>query len=286
VKDVMAKPRTAAGYGATHVTKVREACLYLATKVGDLLGELVIVGGLVPSLIVDQKQEGLQRHIGTLDLDLDVGMELAILEEGRYAELTERLRAAGFGPDTNERGNITRQRWKIDGPPKVTLDFLVAPTRPDDEGGHLRNLQDDFAAVIAPGLQLAFRDSKTVRLAERTIRGERAERSVLVCGAGAFVVMKALAFRNRGENKDAYDLSYVVRNYGAGVGDVAGLLAPLMEEPDAKKAVEFLREDFATIDSLGPRRVSEFLFDARHDDEEGKVWSAVQDLIRLLDEKA
>jgi hypothetical protein len=284
VEELMAKPRTAAGYDATHVTKVREACLYLATKVGDLLGELVIVGGLVPSLIVDQRQEGLQRHIGTLDLD--VGLEVAILEEGRYAELTERLRAAGFGPDTNERGNITRQRWKIDGPPKVTLDFLIAPTRPGDEGGHLRNLQDDFAAVIAPGLRLAFRDSKTVRLAERTIRGERAERSVLVCGAGAFVVMKALAFRNRGENKDAYDLSYVVRNYGEGVGDVAGLLAPLMEDPEAQKAVGFLREDFAAIDSLGPRRVSEFLFDARHDEEEGKVWSAVQDLLRFLDEKA
>ncbi|MGD0528006.1 MAG: hypothetical protein ABSE49_22930 [Polyangiaceae bacterium] len=284
MEELMAKPRTAAGYDATHVTKVREACLYLATKVGDLLGELVIVGGLVPSLIVDQRREGLQRHIGTLDLD--VGMEVAILEEGRYAELTARLRAAGFGPDTNERGNITRQRWKIDGPPKVTLDFLIAPTRPDDEGGHLRNLQDDFAAVIAPGLRLAFRDSKTVRLAERTIRGERAERSVLVCGAGAFVVMKALAFRNRGENKDAYDLSYVVRNYGEGVGDVAGLLAPLMEDLEAQKAVGFLREDFAAIDSLGPRRVSEFLFDARHDEEEGKVWSAVQDLLRFLDEKA
>lgn len=279
----MAKPRTAAGYDATHVTKVREACLYLATKVGDLLGELVIVGGLVPSLIVDQGQEGLERHVGTVDLD--VGMEVAILEEGRYAELTDRLRTAGFGPDTNERGNITKQRWKIDGPPKVTLDFLIAPTRPDDEGGHLRNLQDDFAAIIAPGLQLAFRDSKTVRLAERTIRGERAERSVLVCGAGAFVVMKALAFRNRGENKDAYDLAYVVRNYGEGVGDVAALLAPLMEDPEAKSAVGFLREDFAAVDSLGPRRVSEFLFDARHDEEEGRVWSAVQDLLRLLDEK-
>jgi hypothetical protein len=97
--------------------------------------------------------------------------------------------------------------------------------------------------------------------------------------------MKALAFRNRGENKDAYDLSYVVRNYGEGVGDVAALLAPLIGDPEANKAVGFLREDFAAIDSLGPRRVSEFLFDARHDEEEGKVWSAVQDLLRFLDEK-
>ena len=32
-----------------------------------------------------------------------------------------------------------------------------------------------------------------------------------MCGPGAFVVLKALAFRDRGEPKDAYDLVYVLR---------------------------------------------------------------------------
>jgi hypothetical protein len=36
--------------------------------------------------------------------------------------------------------------------------------------------------------------------------------------ADAYVVLKALAFDSRGENKDAYDLFYVVRNYGVGLG--------------------------------------------------------------------
>ena len=57
----MPKPRTAAGYDRAHVMKVRETCLYLATKLGDILDELVIVGGLVPSLIIDQTSDSIER---------------------------------------------------------------------------------------------------------------------------------------------------------------------------------------------------------------------------------
>ena len=49
------KPRTAAGYQRAQVTHVHATCLYVATKLGDLADELVIVGGLVPSLIIDQR---------------------------------------------------------------------------------------------------------------------------------------------------------------------------------------------------------------------------------------
>lgn len=63
--------------------------------------------------------------------------------------------------------------------------------------------------------------------------------------------MKALAFRSRGENKDAYDIAYLLRNFGGGPRDVAA-------------------------------RVSEFLFDARHDETEADAWGAVRDLLDAL----
>ena len=84
----------------------------------------------------------------------------------------------------------------------------------------------DWAAIIAPGLHLAFENNQTLTLDGRTIVGETARRDIRVCGAGAFVVLKALAFHIRGENKDAYDLSYLLRNYGRGVSDVAAQLRP------------------------------------------------------------
>lgn len=49
----MTKPRTAAGYHPSQARSVRATCLYVATKLGDLADDVVVVGGLVPSLIVD-----------------------------------------------------------------------------------------------------------------------------------------------------------------------------------------------------------------------------------------
>jgi hypothetical protein len=252
------KPTTAAGYPGEQVALVRATCLYVATKLGDLMDDLVVVGGLVPSLLIDQGElaEGTDPHVGTMDLD--VGLAVALLDQGRYRTITERLRKAGFTQDVNEEGNPTRQRWKIERAGKVTVDFLIPPTRPGDTGGKLRDIEADFAAVIAPGLHLAFQDRRRVTLSGRTIMGERATRDVWVCGPGAYVVLKALAFGSRGENKDAYDLFYVVRNFGTGVEDVAEHLRPLLGDRAAAEAIAVLRRDFVDHEGIGPRRVAEF----------------------------
>ena len=275
----MTKPRTAAEYDAKQVERVRATCLYLATKLGDLVDELVVVGGLVPSLLIDQTKRSVV-HVGTMDLD--IGLALAVLSEHRYEALAERLREAGFEPDTNDNGNVTHQRWKIDGPPKVTLDFLIPPSQPADKGGRLRHLQSDFAAIIAPGLRLAFRDRVRIAMTGRTIRGAHARREIWVCGPGAFVAMKALAFRVRGANKDAYDLVYMLQNYGTGIADVAASLARLRDDPDAREALAILDEEFTSAESTGPICAAIFLHGNRNDESEADAWSAVRELLETL----
>ena len=71
--------------------------------------------------------EDTDAHVGTMDLN--VGLTLALLDEGRYKTLTKRLRAAGFTMDTNEDGNTTRQRWKVESVGGVTVDFRQRPAR-------------------------------------------------------------------------------------------------------------------------------------------------------------
>ena len=261
------KPGRASEYSSEQAELVRATYLYVATKLGDLMDELVVVGGLVPSLLIDPTglPEGTQAHVGTMDLD--VGLTLALLEEGRYRTLTERLRNAGFTQDETDEGLPTRQRWRISARTgTVTVDFLIPPSRETDQGGKLRDIERDFAAIISPGLRLAFEDRRRVRIDGKTIFGENASREVWVCGPGAFVVLKALAFRGRGENKDAYDLYYLVRNYGGGVEDVVASLLPLLEDAEARQAIEVLRNDFLDHDGTGPRRVATFLV-GRSDDE-------------------
>jgi len=272
------------GYTPQHLELVSATCLYVVTKLGDLMDELVIVGGLAPSLLIDQVNlpDGADAHVGTTDLD--VGLTVALLDQQRYATLTERLRRVGFSPDVNEEGNLTRQRWQIEDTAKVTVDFLIQPTLPEDKGGRLRDLEPDFAALIAPGLHLAFVDRRRVTLTGKTILGEDATREVWVCGAGAYIILKALAFRDRGENKDAYDLFYVMRNFGEGVVEVAEALRPLLGDDSTTQALEILDRGFWDHNAVGPRRVAEFLAFGPDDALQADVVGFVGELLGLLQE--
>ncbi len=267
------------GYSKGSLALVRATCLYVATKLGDLMDELVVVGGLVPSLLIDQKNKNREAelHAGTMDLDL--GISLTILGEGRYRALTNRLRKAGFSPDKNEAGNPTLQRWIFR---DVTVDFLMQPTLQSDRGGRLRYIEPDFAALIAPGLHLAFQDLQPVILSGKTVLGEKAKHRIWVCGPGAFIILKALAFDLRGKNKDAYDLFYMVRNYGSNLDDVAPRLKPLLGDKSAKNAIGILKRDFLDHDGLGPRRVAEFMAGGPDEALQADVVGFIGNLLNLL----
>jgi hypothetical protein len=241
----------------------------------------VVVGGLVPSLLIPDESlpAGEDVHIGTMDLDL--GLSLAILDRERYEDLIQRLHRSGFEPDENEEGNPTLQRWKVrtSSGLKVTVDFLIPPSLDTDKGGDLRHIEKDFAAVITPGLRLAFQDKKKVPLKGTTLMGEKAEREIWVCGPGAFIVLKALAFHQRGENKDAYDLYFVIRNYGKGVDDVFKCLSPLLKEAETKKAIEIMTRDFVDPESLGPSRVTQFQYNEPNPDLQADVAGYTRELL-------
>jgi hypothetical protein len=275
------KPLFATDYKREDLELVRQTCLYVATKLGDLLDDLVVVGGLVPSLLIPDESlpAGEDVHIGTTDLDL--GLSLAILDTKRYEDLSLRLHRADFKPDENEEGNPTLQRWKITPSAglKVTLDFLIPPSLAADKGGDLRHIQKDLAAVITPGLRLAFWDKQKVSLKGVTLLGEKANRDIWVCGPGAFVVLKALAFDQRGENKDAYDLYFVIRNYGRGIEDLCRCLSPLLEEVETKKALAILNRDFLEPDGIGPSRVAWFQYRGPNADLQADVAGYVKELL-------
>ena len=273
------KPRTAAGYNVEQLDQVRSVCLYVATKLADLRDEWVIIGGLVPSLLIDQRQlAAADRHVGTLDLDL--GLQLGILEEQGYREITARLREAGFGPDSNEAGNLVRQRWKHPSAVHATVEFLIPQVRPDQRGGALQNLEKDFAAVVAPGVDLAFRDRRVVTLSGTTLIGETASRDVWVCGPGAYVILKALAFDGRGANKDAYDLFYVLQHFEGGLSEIADSMRPLAGEVAAQHALLVLNRDFRRIGGVGPVRTAAFL-GLTTDDFQAQVVGLVDALLRV-----
>ncbi len=250
-------PVVAADYVPGVSRLVRQTCLDVATHLGEFRDQLCVVGGLVPSLIIDQAglPEDGETHVGTIDLDL--GFSVLVLKEQVYDEIAGRLSDAGFAPDRNEYGETTAQRWRS--AQGITVDFLIPPTLPGDRGGKLRNLKKNFAAFIIPGLDLAFRDFEVVTIDDRLPTGARAIREVRVCGPGAFVVLKALAFDQRGTPKDAYDLYYVLRYHRLGAAGIGTVIAGFGADANVEVALTVLRRDFSEADLVGPARVAEFL---------------------------
>ncbi|MDC0711993.1 hypothetical protein POL68_26230 [Stigmatella sp. ncwal1] len=122
------KPQTRAGYPADLAELARATCLYVATILGDLIEEITVVGGLVPSLLISagDADDSVEAHVGTLDLDL--GLSITVFDESRYQEIAERLRGAGFTQAPNAKGRLSRQTWSIDTTQgRMTLDFLIPP---------------------------------------------------------------------------------------------------------------------------------------------------------------
>jgi len=277
------KPRIAAGYRPEETTRVRAACLTLATVLGDMMDDIVVVGGLAPVLWGEagKLQPDALAPVGTVDVDVGIAVSLLALE--RYRDIALRLLRSGFVPDTNDEGNPTPQRW-IFGTAGPTVDFLIEPTSATEVPGRIKHLDEGhkFGALIAIGIDLALLLHTEIRLEQATLQGELASRVIRVCDAGAFVVLKAIAFRGRGERKDAYDIVYTLRNYDPGPEGVADQLRPHRDRPEVLRAFELQREDFATMDHVGPMRVAAFLGETPGDEVRADAVGFVQRfLIRL-----
>lgn len=97
--------------------------------------------------------------------------------------------------------------------------------------------------------------------------------------AGTYVVLKALAFDSRGENKDAYDLFYVVRNYGVGPTAVSAKLEPLLDDADSQRALTILKRDFSDPDAVGPMRVAAFVTGGKNEELQADVVGFIGQLL-------
>ena len=274
------KPQNMDGYDSGQVQQVLQTCLYLATKLGDLLDEIVLVGGLVPYLLIDQDNlpMGVAPHPGTMYLDL--GFALAMLDQERYRELALRLRDAGFSPDVTKEGTQRLQSWRMAADPPVIVDFLIPPSNESDEPGRLRHIQADLAAIIIPGLDLAFLDREIRTISGKLPSQAYAARDIPVCGPGAFTVLKALAFGNRAAYKDAYDLFYIWNDVG--VQTVAERLSSLRPNGHVDAALEMIERDFFRHDGLGPIGVATFLTNGPNDEIQADVVGQAQQLLTSL----
>ncbi|GGS12067.1 nucleotidyl transferase AbiEii/AbiGii toxin family protein [Deinococcus sedimenti] len=257
----MTKPHHASGYEERSTEAVRRVLIDLAHLLGPYREQLVIVGGLVPSLILTAAEEA---HVGTMDIDL--ALDAATLkEEDAYAEVIRLLEGGGFyRNEAGEHPDLRAFQMATDvdlndGAPvvKVEVDLLIPDSVKLDK--HRPPLVKGLRTMAMKGIGLALQHASDVTVEGRTRRGRRDAATLRVVGPEAFLVLKGLALLGRREPKDAYDVYYTVRHAPQGPEALGRACRALQDHPDAQRAYTAITQKFEYLDSYGPGEVVDFL---------------------------
>jgi len=213
---VTTKPRTADGYNADHTLACERALVTLLRGFGTLKHSLRLVGGLVPRYLTPAQPPDVPPHAGTTDVDIVLNLQL--LADGEaYQSLASQLKDRGFARYVNDAGKASSWRWQrqVSEHEYVLIEFL----RDADEklpGGKVAAIDGEAISALAiphAGIVHGWFAEKEIT-AELLDGGGKATETVRFADVTAFLVLKALAFDDRAENKDAADLVHVMRYAG------------------------------------------------------------------------
>ena len=258
----------------------------LVTLLGDLgpWGDRIyLAGGLAPRYIVGQLPEGVPAHVGTTDVDLVIGLALGDDTPETYRTLESNVKRSGF-----TAGNPSF-RWHrdVDGV-GVTLEFLcetdaVEPGRIFKPRGE--SVGSNFGAFNVRGARLLQRDHIEHQLeGERLDVGGMSRVTVRVAGILPYVVLKTLAFQDRHENKDAYDLVFCLLHHEGGptnAGRVASQ-SPVANEGQVADAMTLLSERFRDVEQNGPASYGIFLSTPGDEEEAARLRQEAVATVRLF----
>lgn len=224
---------------------------------------IVVVGGMVPFYLYDEDEipEELDPHVGTIDLDIGVGILVEEGDEEAYTELERQITDLGFRIPAADK----KWRWArdVDGI-TVVLEFL-GPAKEGDEPGRQTNEPiggtGNLYALAVRGIELVPRDHVRVELDGETLdhAGRRAV-TARVANLLPFLMLKAFAIEEREKFKDSYDVVWSLLAHREGPAEAARLAAesPIATEGTVGEALDLLRTHYETPEHIGPARFAEF----------------------------
>ena len=238
------KPKHIGGYTGQHVAYCEQTLVTLLHRMGPWKHTVFLVGGLVPRYLFPQST-----HAGTTDVDLVVNLELMAGTEA-YRTLEKNLKEMGFARSVEE-GKPVHWRWRRAVTESITVLVELLCDQEDVDSGKAVQLPGEkrLSALNIKGANLAAEDFVEYELrAELLEEGGVAIETVRVAGLAAFLVLKARAYGDRAEEKDAYDLIYCLREAGPeeAAEKFRTLKARASDPTLFEDAEQVLRNDFAS----------------------------------------
>lgn len=247
------EPRQREDYSDRQVAAARRVLVDLGQVLAAFVDCLVVVGGWTPDLLLPDADEP---HIGSIDVDL--ALDAAKLGKGRYAELLKLLLdTKRYRQGAKDFQFVVEVDLK-DGekPVQVEVEFL-APKEAKLKKNRPKLLAD-FRVLRTDGCGMAFHAPVELNLAGQNVRGAKNTVRLRVASLADFLVMKAHAIGGRDKPKDTYDLCYCLEQFPGGMEELAADWKQRVKEKDVARAVEILREKFASVDGFGPHQLVEF----------------------------
>ncbi len=269
------KPKHQGGYTTLHTTLCERTLVTLLRGLGPWKQGIYVTGGLVPRYLIPVVPDAAQPppHIGTTDVDLVLNFAV-LAEVEAYRRLEQNLKTLGFVRGQNDEGAPQHFSWRKPVGEGVTIVVDLLCDAPLEAGGRVKPITGEkrLSALGIPGAYLVTEDFIEVELTEELLdeRGIATE-TIRVANIVPFLALKALAYDDRLEEKDAYDLVYCLTHYATGPEGIAeayaASLVRLPGDPFLVRALEILRSRFVTDEKTegykkdGPVSYARFLAD-------------------------
>ena len=209
----MPKPATMEGYSSPITEACERVLVTLLRGLGPYKDSVYLVGGLAPRYLITARPPDVPPHAGTSDIDVVVDQAI-LADTDAYHTLEDNLKRMGFRRATNDKGVEQNWRWETDVDPrtKLVLEFLT--DAPNLLGGKVEPLptQGAISAVNIPHSSMVFDLYREVDVtAELLDSNGQATETVRYADLVSFTCLKAFAFDQRAERKDAHDLVYCLQ---------------------------------------------------------------------------
>jgi len=227
----MPKPQHIGGYTAQHTADCERVLVTLLRGLGPWGKSVFLVGGLTPRYLVPQEPPVVPAHAGTLDVDVVIDLQI-LADTDAYESLERNLQRLGFERGRSDSGTRVSWRWqtKTERGATMILEFLADD--PALRGGRVQELptQGNISALNVPHSSIVFDlfDEKKVRVELLNEKGI-AEVTIKHANIVSFTCLKAFAYEDRQEPKDAHDLVYTISHRPESVDGVAAAFRAQIE---------------------------------------------------------